>query len=543
MSEYTAVICDDESSIVDELTHAVRWEELGISIVGSASGGREALDLILNKRPDIVIMDIRMPDLSGLEVMKAVREAKLTTEFIILSGYDEFNYAKEAIRFGAKAYLLKPLNLNELYDELYDICTQSAGRQRPNAAYLKKITENFLRNLISGHITSQESLTSRLSGSGSFLHDGKSYCICLSWEEPILRNGATSARILHAIDTCSLKDPHVFLVYTDSQIAGVCNSGAGDPLGDCIRIQGKLADESIPTPLIGIGDPVESLLQVPYSYNRALTAMTYQIYNNRQNVFPWTVICATPPARKFTDIDCLSLVQCIVKGDRKGIQNACKDFLNELMYVPMPAPNYLLGGCYSLCQRIDREFAEWTQSDIQGLSAPRELYSLRSIDTITGWLIQRFTYLSEYIDAVYGYGRQKSGSETSGLSSSEKSAKDGLPVRTDDPVKCDDEIVRKAASWIQSHILDNPRIEDVAREVHLSSSYFAIYFKKKTGINLRDYMLREKMEYARIALLKPETQVGELALTLGYNDYRSFSRAFKNITGLTPSDFQAKYRH
>ena len=78
--------------------------------------------------------------------------------------------------------------------------------------------------------------------------------------------------------------------------------------------------------------------------------------------------------------------------------------------------------------------------------------------------------------------------------------------------------------------------------MHLSPSYFAIYFKGKTGVNLRDYLLAEKMEYARKALTNPDTPISDVAYDVGYGDYRSFSRAFKNVHGITPSDFQARYR-
>ncbi len=523
MSAYTAVLCDDESSIVEELSMAVRWDELGIEITSTASTGKEALNLILEKKPDIAVMDIRMPDMSGLEVMKQARESGLTTDFIILSGYNEFNYAREAIRVGAKAYLLKPLNITELYDELCHICADRAGH-KPNAAYIKKLTENFIRNLIGGHIMSRDSLENMLATTGTVLHNGSSYCVCISWKNPILRSSAESTRILHVIESHAWKDPHFFLAYSENQIVGVCNCGAGDPSADSNRLLQRFAQENIPAPAIGIGDPAGDLLQIPYSYNRALTALTYQLYNANLGVYPWTVICTVAPKQKFSDIDCLPLVQCIVKNDREGIKKACQDFLTALMYVPMPAPNYLLGGCFSLCQRIDKEFSEWSHGDIQGLSTPRELYSLQSTDEILDWLIRRFTYLSGYIDAVYGYGKKKN-------------------EQPEEKIQSYDPLINNAVAWLKSHILDSPRIEDVAKEVHLSPSYFAIYFKKKTGLNLRDYMLREKMEYARIALLKPDTQVTELALTLGYNDYRSFSRAFKNINGITPSDFQARYRH
>lgn len=523
MSSFTAVLCDDEASILQELNMAVRWDELGIEIVGTASTGQDALNLILSKKPDIAVMDIRMPGISGLEVMKQARESGLTTDFIILSGYNDFNYAREAIRVGARAYLLKPLNVSELYDEICHACASRAGH-RPSAVYIKKLTEGFIRNLISGHIMNRASLDNMLATTGSTLHNGSCYCVCISWKDPILRSSAESSRILHIIDSCGWKDPHFFLTYSENQIVGVCNCGAGDASADANRLLQRFIQENVPTPVIGIGDPAEDLLQIPYSYNRALTALTYQLYNNNLGIYPWSIICTVAPKQKFSDIDCLPLVQCIVKNDREGIKKACQDFLSALMYVPMPAPNYLLGGCFSLCQRIDKEFSEWSHGDIKGLPTPRELYTLQSTNEILDWMIRRFTYLSEYIDAVYGYGKKET----------EQPAEKSL---SDDP------LIIKATDWIKAHILESPRTEDVANEVHLSASYFAIYFKKKTGLNLRDYMLREKMEYARIELLKPDTQVTELALTLGYNDYRSFSRAFKNINGITPSDFQARYRH
>ena len=73
-------------------------------------------------------------------------------------------------------------------------------------------------------------------------------------------------------------------------------------------------------------------------------------------------------------------------------------------------------------------------------------------------------------------------------------------------------------------------------------NYFVIYFKNKTNVNLRDYLLTEKMEYARRVLMNPSASISDVAYDVGYGDYRSFSRAFKNVHGITPSDFQAKYR-
>ena len=138
-------------------------------------------------------------------------------------------------------------------------------------------------------------------------------------------------------------------------------------------------------------------------------------------------------------------------------------------------------------------------------------------------MIDAFTHLSEYIDAVYGYAENINEAAME--------------------IQCNDEIINAALCYIREHIADRIKIKDIADEIHLSASYFAIYFKNKTNVYLRDYLIQEKMEYARRSLVNPELSIYELAYNLGYRDYRSFSRAFKKIHGVTPSDFQNRYRH
>ncbi|MDE6220283.1 MAG: response regulator, partial [Lachnospiraceae bacterium] len=110
---FTAILADDEISILRELENAVDWAELGIQLVRLATNGQDALSAILEFRPDFAIIDIKMPDLDGIEVIQKTRKLGILTDFIILSGYDSFSYAKDAIRYGAKAYLLKPLDSSE----------------------------------------------------------------------------------------------------------------------------------------------------------------------------------------------------------------------------------------------------------------------------------------------------------------------------------------------------------------------------------------------------------------------------------------------
>lgn len=519
---YRAVLCDDELSIVNELKEAISWNELGIKIVGSATRGKDALALILRTQPDIAIIDIRMPEMTGLEIMAEVRKAKLDTDFLILSGYNEFSYAQEAIRLGARAYLLKPLNISELYDEICKVCSSRSGNTAMNRQYLKKLSHNFLRNLISGRILNPNSLEAMLIDSDLPIRNIKSYCVVLSFENVL--NETDTLGVQHLLDELCHANSSVFFSYAKDQFVGLLNIDTEDPTLKAMRILDILGSHKISLPLIGIGDPVPDLSQISYSYSRAVTSISYRLYGGENHIYTYQMICTVSPKFKLSDIDQLPLVQCIVRHDLDGIKTYCEHFLSQLLYVPMPAPNYVFSSCFALYQMIEKEFSAYSKEDLQNIfrSSPQQLYQLHDLVEIKTWLIRSFSHLSEYIDAVYGYGDHHK----------------KLPVT----LTSDDPIIQKAVDYIQIHILENPKIEDIARSVHLSTSYFAIYFKKKTSINLRDYMLQRKMEYARASLLLPDTQVTELAYQLGYNDYRSFSRAFKNISGITPSDFQSKYR-
>lgn len=224
---------------------------------------------------------------------------------------------------------------------------------------------------------------------------------------------------------------------------------------------------------------------------------------------------------QLSDIDYLPLVQYIVKNDEKNIAKFCTDFIDQLLYVPMPAPNYVYSTCYALFNLIEHEFSNYSHDEIRRNTSPKQLYTFTSLDKIKSWLIQSFVELSQFIDAVYGYGDKDRQSDAKKYA-----------------LEAGDPIIDTARDYIHKNVTNNLKIEDIARHVNLSPSYFAIYFKNKTNINLRDYILKEKMSYARLQLIKPDISVTDLAFQIGYHDYRSFSRAFKNVHGMTPSDYR-----
>lgn len=133
----TVVIVEDEKLTREGLEQTVDWKQYGCTLIGSAADGEAGISLILEKKPDIVITDIRMPRKNGLEMMEELQK-KADCQFIVLSGYDDFVYAKQAMRYGASGYLLKPIDDAELREVLLRISDRSRSSQQLMAGGVQK---------------------------------------------------------------------------------------------------------------------------------------------------------------------------------------------------------------------------------------------------------------------------------------------------------------------------------------------------------------------------------------------------------------------
>lgn len=147
------LIADDEAIVREGLKYIVDWTSLGFSICGEVSNGEEALQKITDLKPDLVLLDIRMPRLSGTELIETARESGYTGEFIILSGYSEFKYAQTAIRYGVSFYLTKPIDEEELEKALLSIkekILRQVDKENSFRQYISKAKTPVLTELLKG---------------------------------------------------------------------------------------------------------------------------------------------------------------------------------------------------------------------------------------------------------------------------------------------------------------------------------------------------------------------------------------------------------
>ncbi len=154
------IIADDERVIRETISHLIDWNSIGIELIGLCKDGIEAYDMILDESPDIVLTDIRMPGLSGLELIQKISQTDLDTQFILLSGYGEFDYAKEAMKYGVRHYLLKPCNEEQIISSMKSViedCYHKRAFHRFQEQQ-KLLSENLHSNILTNIINEGVSL-------------------------------------------------------------------------------------------------------------------------------------------------------------------------------------------------------------------------------------------------------------------------------------------------------------------------------------------------------------------------------------------------
>ena len=516
----TVLIADDEPSIRNGLTTAIPWETIPAVVTGLASDGEEAFSFISSNTPDIAVVDIRMPKMNGLDLIEKTRNAGFTTEFIILSGYDDFSFAQKAIRFGVKAYLLKPFKKDDLINEVSAAAERIIERRSTTTLKntdLKELKESsakiFFNQLVRNEINEPSELSRKFKEFCPEMTDVSPLCVIV-----FLIHAANSSthdiipveRLQTVIKEKLSDKPYMLWQFDADHVIAILQT-----IPDMISFTEKCIRQCCPEHdshiSAGIGKQIPSLSECHSSYDSALLALSYQLYNSDQAVFDCSIICSQVPALSAGSIHTEPLLDAICRNDVPAITSYCENFFHSLFYTPMPPPGFVKGMCIFLITDIQKSLIKQTGVDPSSFPeiAYAEINVLSSFADIKDWMTALFIrYSSETL--VNTANRQ-------------------------------DPFIEKAKQYIQTHIETKIRAEDVAAIVNQSAAYFPIYFKSKTGINFRDYMLYVRNEYAKQLLTSVHIPINEISDKLGYEDYRSFCRAFKKQTGITPSEYQQQY--
>ncbi len=470
LSPVSVIIADDESAIRNGLSAIIKNIDIEVNVLGCAENGKAALGLSREFRPDIAIIDINMPELSGLDVIKASIEKDIPTCFLILSGYDNFEYAQRAIRYGVKSYFLKPLNLAEFRKTFIAQCRKileahdmdaliSGGRI---SSLMDSSRTLLLNQLIQNRFPKNGKLSDELAVLHLSIKNTRScvvlFSVFLNPEEETSLYETTAFRT----DLQLLNGyPNESWIYAENQIVSLVNIEdiKSDNFKDSIRHSIRLLSRNGYPVKAGIGSPIDQLTLAHLSYSAALEALSYRVYDTENLLFDSNMINRQRPSFSAANIDYTPLIHAVTRQSADQIKDYIDHFFTSVFAVKTPPPNYVLGMCVYLLVNLQKQLQHRYPDAKQNFEfSCDKLYQFDSIRQLRQWIIE----------ILVDYSRL-------------------LASNTADQ----DDIIHIAKEYIQNHLGSNIKAKDVARQVHLSESYFTIYFKNKTGINFRDYRVYE----------------------------------------------------
>ena len=511
---YSVLLVDDEPFILDGLEKILPWEEHNLRIVGRASNGEQAYELIRQHRPDIVISDITMPRMSGLELITTCRDQGMEQHFIILSGYSEFDYVKQGLRLGIENYLLKPINAKELETTL-STTLEKLESGLEHSAYPSErsiLTENIFFRWIHP-IPEPEEFESRAQLLGIPLNY-QNYRVTIIGNYDS-QNGS------HRQLTATMKSLDPFLTRIDElmgcfyDLTGHIVLLLGTPPEKTERsavIMETLSKELEHDHLfLTVGRTVSNYRQVHESYSDALALQEYRL------VYPTgTLLCLdgkpqTGDRESFPQISPEKLRSLLLSGDDRGLRAFIADQFESSHRISGCTPDGVRRHAVEILLQIDEISRE---SHIRFPEGGRGT-----------WLSRLFAL--ETREQLVDFICSTTGDVLNAMDSRETS-----------PPSIISDILR----YIDRNIAAELSLKTLGGKFNINPTYLGQLFHRKTGEYFNSYLGSKRMEKARKLLLDSYLKANEIAGLVGFSDPNYFYRTFRKYSGLSPSEFRRSHR-
>lgn len=521
---YKVFLVDDEIVVREGIRSNFPWEETDFRLVGEAPDGEIALSMIQDEKPDILITDIRMPFMDGLELCRRVSQSMPWVYIIILSGYDDFQYAREAISLGVKEYLLKPVSGQELRSVLERIAERIQEDKRQRAS-IQAYREQILN---SGSLLKEKLLTDLYSGANSerIMQNArnmqmnllaKRYLVMLL--RPVPEPDSEEDMIAAQSVLERLADGSGGTAYLCREYGGFSFLVMGDSADDLEERAYGLAqaaeyDVKRSTSvrlLVAIGADTESLKEIPKSLRDARRILEHMLTldseNDQHRIMGWQDV-ANEPAIPISGVDASPLAEQLKYAtacDVERILRRYADGLDGAVSQSAMMANYFYVEMMLAASRIIKESGG--DPNVVIPAASRMKNALTTVDEvlpICGDMLRRaLVYRDMQGSARYGG------------------------------------VLRVARAYIEEHYSDsNLTLHDVAAHVALSNNHFCTVFSQEMGITFTEYLTNVRMQRAKELLTDKTMRTGDVAYAVGYNDPHYFSYLFKKTTGLTPRDYR-----
>lgn len=520
---YKVLLADDEPMALEMLKYVLDWNGIGFTICGACSNGKEVIEAIDTYQPDVVITDIRMPVMDGLDMIRYVREhGKEATIFIVVSGYGEFEYAKKAMQYAVKYYLQKPIFEEEIYEVIIEVKEQLDKRLRDRESshmYDKAALEGILSNILLGN-TSEENINSLKNFIDNDTITMGWNCIVIEFEgseqpEASEKLKGTRLQVRKALDKIAESNSGVFALEQSSNIFIVLISLKNQKHQEtrikniAEEIYQSLISTVISGFTVGVGEPVMDMNVVKHSYVGAVVALSYRFYTGLNSLIFYNEIKEKKFNFEFNDIFMSNkILEAVEETDVKKV----KSMIGEVF-------EYFEK--HRIHPDIVRMFTSNTIGNINNLFIKSEAKTKDLIEKNTIGDLKAHERTMHTLRKFF---------EAACLSGCEHFIKE----RT---VKTGDNIV-KIEAFIKENYKKNITIRELAEYVYMHPAYLGQLFIRTFGIGFNEYIHIMRIEEGKRLIDGTNLKNNEIAHALGYSSYNSFLLKFQKYTGMKPTEFR-----
>lgn len=516
---YTIVVADDEEELRRAILRRIPWEEIGFSVVGEAENGIEALELVERLEPDLLLTDIRMPFVSGIELARQVREIRPATQIAFLSGYDDFTYAQQAIQYNIISYLLKPISMAELTESLVQIrkkidhlfeefSAKQKSRLDVEGFLLPLLLDGFQTELTQEREKKLErqALDCGFAAGGGF---SKHVVLAIALYDEAGGN-VTAQDHVHAVSSILKKYVKFNSFYVEGRVVAVV-TGTQASLDKYLHI---LSDDILQSAerilglhgCLGVSRVTDKLTGLHEAYRESVNALRYA---NRTAGSVHYIADEEPfggPDMEYA-LDVSAQVENLIRG---GTREELEAYVGQLFrqagerISARPKLNFLLMELYLSVCRIFYALSE----EGGRLQEDPYMQQMLFLDSPLSEAAAHFTAFCTAVQEKVAEQRKKSSMDI-----------------------CD-----RALRLIQEQYADpSVSLLSVSSQIGVSPNYLSALVKKKTGNTFVDFLTRKRIEEARKLLLESSMKIREVAERCGYSDQHYFSYCFKKYAGVSPN--------
>lgn len=497
------ILADDEPVIIRGIRRLLDWNMMGIEIVGEYEDGRGALEAIVRDKPDIALLDISMPGMSGVEILKECRAMGNQASVIFISGFQDFEYAKAALKYGAVEYLLKPVIREELLRAIEKAIFRVRGEKEAGRLPEKEERDGtinyelLIQNEDTGYVPVYADIVYNMTDNEQIkklIHFS-----LFSFLEEYL--GETGMGIVFQ------KNDKIVMVLKGMEQEEIRR--------EVETVWAKSLKATGHTTFFVMGDMVFSMSEIPAMFENCLQRGGYLFFADKMPV-PVIDLHERVFAGR-ADSDMLEelrqrLYDAIVGQNEEQMREAGRSYGRLVLRLSEGKKE---DACFYFCTAV--RFVEERCSCLELPGAKQEMKELLERSRACqnyGEMEKLFEHeFARYLDAVQAA-----------------------------VVNSDRRDIMKAKEYIDRHYMENLSLNVLAEEIHMNPYYFSSFFKKNTGENFKDYVNRIRIENALPMLLNADMKTYEIAQKVGFGDIRVFNAAFQKIYLETPGSYRKRVR-